>query len=116
MSQSFAVKTSNGAVIAHSCVRAHSFVSRLVGLLNHSQLSDGEALLIDPCTQVHSFFMRFSIDVIFLDRQNIVVAHRELRPWRMTAMHFKATKVLECALGTCRTHNIKKGDQLELPL
>ena len=104
----------NGQTLLTQCAEASSLTRRLVGLLNHSELSENQGMLIQPCKQVHTLFMRFSIDAVFLDKANVVVAIEELKPWRISKMHFRAHKVLELALGMCRKHALQVGEVLEL--
>lgn len=108
------IQQSTGTVVATQCVHANTVHSRLVGLLNHKALASGEALLLDPCNQVHTFFMRFAIDAVFLTKDNRVLGVSELQPWRLSALYWRARKVLELPLGTCATHHIKSGDILEV--
>lgn len=105
---------SSGAELASNCAHANSAFARLIGLLNHSTLENGTGLLLDPCNQVHTFFMRFPIDAVFLNRDNKVIAIRELQPWKMTKMYFKAKKTLELPLGTCRRLGVHVGELLEV--
>jgi uncharacterized membrane protein (UPF0127 family) len=65
--------TTRNTSIATQCTEARSFLARLRGLMGHPGLEAGQGLLIEPCSSVHSFFMRFPIDVIFVDRANTVV-------------------------------------------
>lgn len=109
--QSKVIARDGGQVLAERCVRADSFVTRLVGLLNHASLPVGEALLIAPCRQVHTLFMRFPIDAVFLDGADTVVGVESLAPWRLSKLHFKAAKVLELPLGTAA--GLKPGERLE---
>lgn len=79
--------------------RAVTFFSRLIGLLFSPPLQPGHALLIVPCAAVHTAFMRFAIDVVFLDRAGRIkkiVPH--LKPWRATACA-EAHQTLELAAG-----------------
>jgi uncharacterized protein len=85
--------------------------SRLRGLLGYSPLLAFQGLLLRPCNGVHSFFMRFPIDVLFLDRGGQVVAMRpELRPWRMTPLFGEAYATLELAAGQIETTAVTVGD------
>jgi uncharacterized membrane protein (UPF0127 family) len=99
-------------VISQECLLANTAISRLVGLLNHQKLQQGEALLLDPCNQVHTFFMKFPIDAVFLNRENEIIAISELRPWRISKLYFKASRVLELPLGTSREFELKIGEKL----
>lgn len=78
---------------------ADSFASRLVGLLGQRALDSKQALLIVPCNNVHTFFMRFAIDVVFLDRDGVILhVAPELRPWR-AASCWRAHACLELPVG-----------------
>ena len=66
---------------------AEGFWPRLVGLLRHSSLEPGEALILEPCTSVHTAFMRFAIAVVYVDRPGPVVKPSpELTPYRSTGL------------------------------
>jgi len=103
----------SGAVIAQNCVIADGMLERMVGLLNHSSLPESHGLLLNPCNQVHTFFMRFPIDAVFLSADNEVLACLELWPWRLSRMIFKARKILELPLGSARKANLHAGQKLE---
>ena len=76
-------------------------LERAVGLLGRSHLDAGEALWITPCHGVHTWFMRFSIDVIAMDADGVVVdAVSTLKPWRMRLPKPGAHSVLELPAGT----------------
>ena len=105
----------NGHVLAEDCRVASSFVSRGLGLLRHSGLSAGRALLIRPCSSVHTFFMRFPIDVIFLDRDGRVVrVYRSMKAWRSSTIVRGATQALEAPAGTAEATDTVEGDVLLL--
>jgi uncharacterized protein len=88
--------------------------SRMRGLLGRSGLEAGEGLLLKPCGSVHTFFMRFPIDVVFLDRELAVVAvSPEVAPWR-TARAKGAKVTLELAAGEAARRGIAPGVQLRL--
>ena len=92
---------------------ADSLHSRLVGLLNHQSLDEGEGMLITSCNQVHTLFMRFAIDAIFLSADWEVLAIRELKPWRLSPLVWKSKSVLEVPFGVSKKFGLKVGDQLE---
>lgn len=92
--------------------RADTFFSRLTGLLFSSPLQPGHALLIVPCAAVHTAFMRFTIDVVFLDRAGRIkkiVPH--LKPWRATACT-EAHQTLELAAGEAKRMGLTLGVSL----
>ena len=93
---------------------ANTIFSRLLGLMFKKSMLGFDGLLIDPCNSIHTFFMRFSIDVIFLDSDNrIVKIIHSMKPWKMTWIYFKAKKVLELKAGTLND-NVSIGDELEI--
>ncbi len=94
---------------------ADTFFSRLFGLLGKSSLEDGAGLLIRPSSGVHTFWMRFAIDVVALDKElRVLKTWHRLSPWRVTSVSLKTHSVLELAPGQIRRHNIEPGDQLLL--
>jgi uncharacterized protein len=101
-----------GGEVVCSCEIAERFLQRLVGLLGRRSLPAGEGLLIRPASSVHTFFMRFAIDVVFLDRNGVVVAIRPaLPPWR-TAFARGARSVLELGAGESVRVGLQVGEQL----
>ena len=91
---------------------AASFWQRLVGLLGRAGLPADQALLITPCNNIHTFFMRFAIDVVFLDRDGVIVAIvPHLRPWRI-AMARAAHACLELDAGGAQRFGLVTGRQL----
>src|SRR4051794_22793078 len=102
-----------GRIVCERCQLADGPVSRARGLLGRSALAPGEGLLLRPAFSVHTFFMRFSIDIVFLDRSGEVVAVAEsVRPWR-TATRFRARAVLELPAGEAARLEIRPGERLE---
>jgi uncharacterized membrane protein (UPF0127 family) len=103
-----------GTPIGDSIDTAESSAQRRTGLLRHSGLDDGTGLWIIPCEAVHTFFMKFAIDLIYLDRRHRVRGIvRDLRPWRFSIC-LPAHSVLELPRGTIDRTDTRKGDQLEL--
>ena len=84
------------------------------GLLGRKELPDGEGILLRPAGSVHTFFMRFSIDVVFLSREGEVLkVARALPPWR-TAAARRAKAVLELAADEADRRGIRVGSRLDL--
>lgn len=103
-----------GAIIADCADVASSSAERRTGLLKHQGLSAGQGLWIVPCEAVHSFGMKFSIDLIYLDRRKRVKKTRsEMRPNRIS-LCLLADSVLELPVGTLAQTGTQAGDQLEL--
>jgi uncharacterized protein len=101
-----------GQVVCDRCEVADRVLSRLRGLLGRATLPRGDGILIRPSWSIHTAFMRFPIDVVFLDRELEVLAVRHrLRPWR-AATKLRAHSVLEVAAGECERLGIQIGDRL----
>jgi uncharacterized protein len=102
-----------GAVLAEHAEVADDSRKRRTGLLKHESLAPGEGLWIAPCEAVHSFGMKFTIDVLFLDRKKRVrKARAALEPRRISAC-LTAHSVLELPEGTIAATGTRSGDQLE---
>lgn len=100
--------------IAKRAKAAESFVDRSVGLMFSESLGEKDALIIDPCRSIHTFFMNYSIDVIFINKTNsIVKVLRNIKPWRVTPIYFRANKVIEFKGGSL-PENIAPGVKLEI--
>ena len=89
--------TSDGRVLAGRVIVADSMFARLRGLLGYRLMPEDTALVLQPCDQVHMFFMRFAIGVIFLDDAGKVVFKQRLRPWQVSKKISKAGSVVETA-------------------
>lgn len=100
----------NNLIIANVKV-ADNFVTRTFGLILKSSLSESEGLIIKPCCSIHTFFMRFAIDVIFVNKKNEVIAlYENVRPWRILPIHPSSSYVIELPAGTITTKCIEKHD------
>lgn len=100
-------------VLGGAVREADTFGLRLQGLMFRRSLGPGEGLLIRPCQAVHTHFMRFPIDVLFLDNQGRVVQMiPAMKPWRQSPFVKGAAAVLELAAGAAGA--TAPGDQLEM--
>ncbi|MDQ4030583.1 MAG: DUF192 domain-containing protein [Actinomycetota bacterium] len=108
------LRREDGSVVCERCKLADSAPARLRGLLGRKSLPPDEGVLLRPAGSVHTAFMRFSIDVVFLDRELAVldVVH-ELAPWRAAARR-GAKAVLELAAGEAARRTLVAGDRLAL--
>lgn len=112
---------SRGDVVLAQDVRvAESFFARSKGLLGEKSLPAGRALWIKgtrfvDCNSIHTWFMRFSIDAVFVDHNLVVKAvYKDLNPWRMTMPAMGAASVFELPSGTLETAHVEIGDQLHV--
>ena len=92
---------------------ADSFWSRGIGLLTTADWSEDEGLWLRPGNSIHTFFMRMTIDCVFVDRQLTVVrTYENVKPWRMIAPLFAAHSVFELPAGSIRRLSIQTGEVL----
>lgn len=103
-----------GTTLAEQAGLAATSRERRRGLLGRDWLADGEGLWIVPCEAIHTFGMKFPIDVVFLSRSFRVVKLRENLPPRRIAVCLCAHSVLELPAGTVQRTGTETGDQLSL--
>lgn len=104
-------KKGTGEVLATRVFRADTPWSRMRGLLGRKTLEPGEGLWLVPANSVHTYFMRFPIDVVFLDAEcTVLKVISPMPPWRMTLPVLGAKSVLELPAGASV---LKAGDRLE---
>lgn len=102
-----------GEVLGTQIQVAANFFCRLRGLLFRKELKEGEGLLLSPCRQVHTFFMSFAIDVLFLDKQGkIVELIPEMLPGHISPLVKDGYQVLELPAGTVKLKELQKGEQI----
>lgn len=111
------VNLSRDTVVAQQAERARSFWARLRGLMFRPHLAPGTGLVIEPNNNVHTFWMRFPIDVVFVDRADQVVGLvPSMVPNRPYAGARPARRTIELPAGTIAASGTQLGDQLVLHL
>lgn len=104
----------NGAVLGTAVELADSPWRRMVGLLGRASLPLGGGMRFEPASSLHMLFMRFAIDVVYVDREERVVKLvSDLKPWRFTAAR-GARSAYELPAGTIARVGVEVGDQLVL--
>jgi uncharacterized membrane protein (UPF0127 family) len=101
----------NDKIIVNNLIVAESFTARLVGLLNKNSIND-EGLLLINCSSIHCFFMKFTIDVVYLSKGMKVLDKETVSPWKIGKFVKKAKHVLELPEGA--TKGIMIGDMIEI--
>jgi uncharacterized protein len=102
-----------GDVVCDRCEIADGVITRVRGLLGRSGLPRGHGLLIEPTWSVHTWFMRFPIDVVFLGTNgDVLKVAPHVKPWRMRSCR-RARAVLELAAGEAKMRGIKVGDRID---
>jgi hypothetical protein len=106
------LETADGTVVAERCTVADSFLTRLLG---RRELPEGEALCLQDSNSIHMFFMRFAIDVAFVDGEGRIlhICHT-IRPWRISRLVFGSKAAIELPAGTLRRLGIDRGAVLKL--
>lgn len=108
-----AVNTTRGTVLGERVRVAETGLTRMVGLLGESKLVPGDGLLIVPCQGIHTWGMRFPIDVVVLDGGwNVLAVRQRMRTFRMTRVFWRAAAVLELPAGTLDSTSTSVGDTL----
>jgi uncharacterized membrane protein (UPF0127 family) len=101
-------------VLADQAEVADTSEKRRTGLLKHDHLDPGQGLWIVPCESVHSFFMKFAIDLVYLDKHKKVRKVRSrMVPWRVSAC-LSAHSILELPAGAVEASGTRAGDQLQI--
>ncbi|MEM1058796.1 MAG: DUF192 domain-containing protein [Verrucomicrobiota bacterium] len=106
--------TTRQAVLVEAGGIADNPLTRVRGLLGRRGLEPGDGLLITPCTSIHSMWMRFRFDAVFLSREGEVIhLIEDMAPWRCSPLVWKAQSVLEVPSGTAARTGTRLGDRLE---
>jgi uncharacterized protein len=102
----------DGAIVCERCTVAATLFRRMKGLLGRSELGTGEGMLLRPAGSIHTLFMRFPIDAVFLDRELVVQkVASDVKPWRLVFAR-RARSVLELAAGEAERRGIAAGQRL----
>lgn len=110
-----AVNITRNKTLASTLRVADTFYSSLLGLMGRRHFPVGEGLWINPCQSVHSMWMRFPIDVIFLcDQHSIIHVVENMKPFRVTRHVSIAKSVIELPANTISMTQTKVGDQVEI--
>jgi uncharacterized protein len=113
-----AVNQTRATVLCEHLEQAGGMTGKSRGLLGRDGLETGAGMLfeagaLEPFMSMHMLFMRFAIDVVFLDRKGRVIRiNRNLRPWRFSSIVWGARKALELAAGAAALSQTEVGDQI----
>ncbi len=114
------IRLKDQAVIADQCFEAVRFLDRLRGLMGRAGLGPGEAMMFPDCSSIHTCWMRFAIDVVFLRRADgrtgvwcVSSVRAGVRPWRFWVADFGADRVLELDAGRAGSIGLVPGDEVE---
>lgn len=109
----YTIVNNSSNILADRLLIADNFYSRLKGLIGNKKINPGEGLLLVSCSSIHTMFMRFNIDVAFLDKEyRILKVVSDFTPWRVIIPVLGAKYVLELPPGTIKATGTKTGDCL----
>lgn len=101
----------NNILIASNIKVANTFVSRLVGLLDRKNIDENEGLLLMRCSSIHCFFMKFTIDAVYLSKDMEVLYKETVKPWKIGKIVKNTYNILE--LKQCKAQEITVGNILK---
>jgi len=102
-----------GTLIGERIGVAETSLSRMIGLLGKNSLEPGTGLIINPSQAVHTFAMRFPIDVLFVDKHfRVIHVQPSLVPYRISGLHWRARCVIELPTGSIAQSSTMVGDEL----
>jgi len=113
-----AINRTRGTTLCEHIEDAGGMAGQSRGLLGRDGLAPGHGMLfvrgrLEPFMWMHMFFMRFAIDIVFLDRHNTVVRiSHTLRPWRLSRIVFGASKAIELEAGAALRSDTRVGDSI----
>lgn len=108
------INSTKGTIIAEQHKVSKSLISKITGLIKY-RLMEEEGLLMPSVFQIHTFFMKYAIDVIFLDRNFTVAAlYQNLQPWKLSNLHLKSKYVLELNVGAIQKSLTSIGDKIAI--
>ena len=106
------IELQDGRAICERCIDAARPLARLRGLLGRATLGRDEGVLLRPASSVHTAFMRFPIDAVFLDRElRVIRIAADLKPWRAAGCR-GARAVLELSSGESERRGVRPGDRV----
>jgi len=111
------ISLKNQKVIADKALVANSFSRRFIGLMNRVELLEGEAMIFPRCSSVHTWFMKITIDIVFVkmteDQCEVVKIFKSVKPWRLFPVSsVMANSVIELPNHSIQKYDIKNGDIL----
>ncbi len=115
-----AINETRGTVLCERLESARGRLEQSRGLLGRDRLEPGAGMLfesgrLNPFMWMHMFFMRFAIDIVFLDRyRRVIRINHNLKPWRVSSMVFGARTALELEAGAASRSGTVEGDQILL--
>lgn len=102
-------------IICKDVENANNFIKRFMGLMGRKSLEEGKGLLLDPCNQIHTFGMKFSIDTLTLDKNGVIIyIDKRVEPGKVRKIVPKGKKVLELPSGTVDKYMLQVGQIISM--
>ncbi len=109
------VNQTKNTVLSEDVIIADNPFKRMRGLLGKKALCTGQSIILEPCNSVHTLFMRFVIDIIFVDKNyKVIKIIPQLTPNKITPLYWQSSRVVELPAGILALTNTQSGDQLRL--
>jgi uncharacterized protein len=109
------INSTKNIELANDAQMAGSFFRRTLGLMFRRAMAKRSALILKPCNSIHTCFMRFSIDVVFVGMDGSVVGFESgIKPWRLSRVYWKARSCIEFASGSLPESSLSVGDKIIL--
>lgn len=109
------VNSTKNQIVCEQVIEARGLFMRLQGLIGRPQIANSECMWFNNCSSIHTCFMSFAIDVIFVDKNIKVKAlYSNVKPWRLVGPVWGAQSVFEMKSGLIKDSELKVGDQLNV--
>jgi uncharacterized membrane protein (UPF0127 family) len=109
------INQTKNTVLAEDVFIANTPLKRIKGLLGKKVFLPNQAIILDPCNSVHTFFMRFALDILFVDKDyKVIKALPKFDPNRITPIYWHSRRVIELSAGKLSLTNTQTEDQLQL--
>ena len=109
------INQTKNTILAEDVVLAKTPFRRIKGLLGRKVFLPGQALILEPCNSVHTFFMRFPIDILFVDKNyKIIKVLLKLNPNKISRIYWHSSRVIELPVGRLNLTDTQVQDQLQL--
>lgn len=108
------INKSKGTILAENLIVANNFKSRFIGLMGRNQFPSGEGLLLTKCNSIHMCFMKFALDIVFIDdSKKVVHLIKGIPPWKVSGIVKSAKNTIELPVGTIKSSKTEIGDFLD---
>jgi hypothetical protein len=109
------INQTKNTILAEDVLIANTPFKRIRGLLGKKVFLPNQAIILDPCNSVHTFFMRFAVDILFVDKDyKVVKALPDFSPNRITRICWHFSRAIELPVGRLKLTNTRTKDQLRL--